>query len=171
MTAGTLWVEKYRPTQLAEVVGQEHAIPRLRRMVEMQQVPHLLFAGRQGTGKTAAAVALASELFGAEAPLYFKEMNASDEGRIQFIRTEVKSFASTRAFGDFPYKIIFLDECDHISRDAQWSLRRLMERHVSSCRFIFSCNFFSLANHGTHTVKTPIRSRDYARVLTHPVQP
>ncbi|AEA47874.1 replication factor C small subunit [Archaeoglobus veneficus] len=147
-----IWVEKYRPRTLKEVVGQEEVIQRLMGYVERKNIPHLLFAGPPGTGKTASAIALARDLFGENWRDNFIEMNASDERGIDVVRHKIKEFARTAPIGDAPFKIIFLDEADALTPDAQAALRRTMEMYSKICRFILSCNYVS-------RIIEPIQSR------------
>lgn len=146
-----IWTEKYRPRRLDEVVGHEHILERLRAFVEKKSVPHCLFAGPAGTGKTTCAIALARELFHEYWKQNFNELNASDERGIDIIRGKVKDFARTKPL-NADFKIIFLDESDALTADAQQALRRTMEKFSSTCRFILSCNFSS-------KIIEPIQSR------------
>ncbi|MCD4739750.1 replication factor C small subunit [archaeon] len=143
MEAELPWTEKYRPHVLSEVVGQEEVVKRLKAYAKSKNMPNLLFTGRAGIGKTASALALAHELYGEELRRSFLELNASDERGINVIREKVKDFAATLSLGNVPFKIIFLDESDSLTRDAQNALRRTMERYSRTCRFILSCNYSS----------------------------
>lgn len=152
MEAEELWVEKYRPQKLDEIVGQQEIVSRLKMFVEKRSLPHLMFAGPAGTGKTTAALCIARELFGDGWRQNMLELNASDERGIDTVRTKVKDYARTRPIGDVPYKIILLDESDALTADAQHALRRTMERYTHTCRFCLDCNYSS-------RIIEPIQSR------------
>ncbi len=147
-----IWVEKYRPKTLDEIVGQEEVVKRLKNYVKQKNIPHLLFAGPPGTGKTATAIALTRDLFGEFWRDNFIELNASDERGIDVVRHKIKEFARTAPIGGAPFKIIFLDEADALTPDAQAALRRTMEMYSKTCRFILSCNYIS-------RIIEPIQSR------------
>ncbi len=142
-TVAAVWVEKYRPTSLAQMIGQDAIVPLLRSYAEKRSMPHLLFAGPPGCGKTTAALALTRDLYGAEWRQNFLELNASDTRGIDTVRTTIKEYARTSPLGEVGFKILFLDEADNLTSEAQASLRRLMERYSGSCRFILSCNYSS----------------------------
>lgn len=146
------WTEKYRPKRLDEMVGQEEVVRRLKAYAEKKDMPNLLFAGPPGTGKTTAAIALAREIFGDTFEQNFLELNASDERGIQVVRETIKEFARTLPFGGAKFKIIFLDEADALTADAQHALRRTMEKYAATSRFILSCNYSS-------KIIEPIQSR------------
>lgn len=147
-----IWVEKYRPMKLDDIVGQDEIVARLKTFVEKRSMPHLLFAGPAGTGKTTAALCIARELFGENWRQNLLELNASDERGIDTIRTKVKDYARTRPIGDVPFKIILLDESDALTSEAQHALRRTMEMFTHTCRFILDCNYSS-------RIIEPIQSR------------
>lgn len=125
---------------------------RLRAYVASKSLPHLLFTGSAGVGKTTCAVALAREMFGDTWSMNFRELNASDERGIDVVRNQIKQFARTSPLGDATFKILFLDEADALTQDAQAALRRTMENYAETCRFILSCNYSS-------KIIDPIQSR------------
>lgn len=144
MNETAVWTEKYRPDTFEDVIGQEGIVKRVKAFVEQGNMPHLLFSGPAGTGKTSLAIVIARKLFGNEWHGNLLELNASDERGIDVVRRRVKDFARTRAINqNVPYKIIYLDECDALTRDAQHALRRTMETQTQTCRFILSCNYSS----------------------------
>ena len=136
------WTEKYRPKSLSKVVGQKHIIPRLQKYVEKKSLPNMLFAGPPGIGKTCCAVALAKELFKNTFSQDFLELNASDERGINVVRGAIKDFSRTIPMGA-DFKIIFLDEADALTTDAQQALRRTMEKYTGTVRFILNANYSS----------------------------
>jgi len=152
MQRDEIWTEKYRPRRLSEVAGQDAIIRNLSSYVKARNLPHLIFSGPAGVGKTAAAVALARELFGETWSENFTELNASDERGIEVVRNNIKNFARTMPIGNAAFKIIFLDEADALTDAAQSALRRTMERYSGTCRFILSCNYSS-------KIIEPIQSR------------
>lgn len=137
-----LWTEKYRPKALNDVINQKHIVERLKSWVKEKTIPNMLFAGPPGVGKTTVALCLAYELFGKHWRENFQETNASDERGIDVVRGRIKDFAKIRPFGS-SFKIIFLDESDALTPEAQQALRRTMERFSGVCRFILSCNYSS----------------------------
>ena len=136
------WIEKYRPKSLSGVIGHGEITKRLESYVKGKNVPNMLFTGPAGVGKTSAAVSLARELFPKTFSQNFLELNASDERGIDVVRSTIKDFARTLAF-DTSFKIIFLDESDALTTDAQQALRRTMERYTRTCRFILGANYSS----------------------------
>jgi replication factor C small subunit len=165
-----IWIEKYRPKTLDEVVGQDEIVERLQAYVKAKNVPHLMFAGPSGTGKTTCALALAKELFGEPWKQNFNELNASDERGIGIIRGKIKDFARTAPIGKASFKIIFLDEADSLTNDAQSALRRTIEKYSHICRFILSVNYSSkviepIQSRCTVFRFSPIRSDDVKKYM------
>ncbi|MFC3477785.1 replication factor C small subunit [Halobacterium litoreum] len=146
-----IWVEKYRPERLEDVVGHPDITERLQSYVDRDDLPHLLFAGPAGTGKTASSVSIAKEIYGDDWQENFLELNASDERGIDVVRDRIKDFARA-SFGGYDYRVIFLDEADALTDDAQSALRRTMEQFSNNTRFILSCNYSS-------KIIDPIQSR------------
>jgi replication factor C small subunit len=146
-----VWIEKYRPQALSDVMGHEDIIGRLQSYVDRNDLSHMLFSGPAGTGKTTCATAIARELYGDDWRDNFLELNASDERGIDVVRDRIKNFART-SFGGHEYRIIFLDEADALTSDAQSALRRTMEQFSNNVRFILSCNYSS-------QIIDPIQSR------------
>ena len=148
----TIWTEKYRPKDFSDIKGQKDVVRRVRAFVEQKNMPHLLFAGPAGIGKTTLALVIARKLFAEGWHQNFLELNASDERGIDIIRNKVKDFARTRAIGDAPFKVIYLDEADALTREAQQALRRTMENYTQTTRFILGANYSS-------KIIDPIQSR------------
>jgi len=151
----SIWTERYRPENFNEVVGQEQIVKTIESFVKSREIPHLLFAGPAGSGKSTVALIIGKKLYGENWRSNFLEMNASDERGINVVRSKIKDFAKVdRPFDPGPtrFKIIFLDEADALTPDAQNALRRLMETYSETCRFILSCNYSS-------RIIEPIQSR------------
>ena len=147
-----IWTEKYRPSKFPGIVGQDNIIKKVESLTNSLNIPHLLFAGPAGTGKSTLALIIVKELFEKNWRDNYLELNASDERGINVIRDKVKNFARTKALGNVPFKIIFLDEADALTPEAQQALRRTMENYSATCRFILSCNYSS-------KIIDPIQSR------------
>ena len=163
-----MWTESWRPQTLEDVIGQQHIVNRLNFMVnDLRQTgndgawPHMLFAGPPGVGKTAVAVATMRSAFGEDWKANWLELNASDDRSINTVRTRIREFASKGVVGTYkvgdkiqaiPFNVVFLDEADHLTPDAQAALRRTMERYSKHTRFILSCNY-------PHRIIEPLRDR------------
>ncbi|MFX1327944.1 MAG: replication factor C small subunit [Promethearchaeota archaeon] len=148
------WVEKYRPRVLHNVVNQKGIIKRLKQFVKDKSMPHLIFAGPAGTGKTTSALAIVRELYGREMAINrtYLELNASDARGIDVIRTYIKDFAKARPPADISFKVLILDEADNMTTPAQQALRRTMEKYTKNCRMILICNY-------SNKIIPPIQSR------------
>ena len=141
----SLWVEKYRPSELENYIGNDHLKSKVSVYLESGDIPHLLLFGRAGTGKTTLAKLLVNNI-----DCDYLYINASDENSVDVVREKVKNFASTLGFKDM--KVIILDECDYITPNAQAALRNLMETFSKNCRFILTCNY-------VERIIDPIQSR------------
>jgi len=148
----TIWTEKYRPSTFQELVGQENIVKRVEALTNSLNIPHLLLAGPAGTGKSTLALIVVKELFKQNWKENYLELNASDERGINVVREKVKNFARTKSIGNVSFKVIFLDEADALTPEAQQALRRTMENYSATCRFILSCNYSS-------KIIDPIQSR------------
>lgn len=147
-----IWTEKFRPSQFSELVGQDDIVKRVESLTNSLNIPHLLFTGPAGTGKSSLALIIVKELFKKDWKENYLELNASDERGINVVREKVKNFARTKSLGNVDFKVIFLDEADALTPEAQQALRRTMENYSATCRFILSCNYSS-------KVIDPIQSR------------
>jgi replication factor C small subunit len=147
-----IWTEKFRPAKFSEIVGQDDIIKRVEALTNSLNIPHLMFAGPAGTGKSTLALIIVKTLYGENWKDNYLELNASDERGINIVREKVKNFARTKSIGNVPFKVIFLDEADALTPEAQQALRRTMENYSSTCRFIMSCNYSS-------KIIDPIQSR------------
>jgi DNA polymerase III delta prime subunit len=141
----SLWTEKYRPSKLADYVGNEHLKSKVEGYLETGEIPHLLLYGKAGTGKTTLAKLIVKSI-----ECDYMIINASDENNVETVRNKVKNFASSMGFK--PFKIIILDEFDYMTANAQAILRNLMETFSGHCRFILTCNY-------VEKVIEPIQSR------------
>tara|TARA_R110002012_G_scaffold320774_1_gene545497 strand:- start:12420 stop:13331 length:912 start_codon:yes stop_codon:yes gene_type:complete len=135
-----LWTEKYRPKNIQELIGQEIFKLDAENWIEIKDMPNVLLYGQAGVGKTAAAGILANEMLESEMDSNYFEINASDDRRLEVVRTTIKDIAQQKAIGDVPFKIILLDEMDGMTPDAQNALKRIMERYSSNVRFLITAN-------------------------------
>src|SRR3989338_11605920 len=152
MQNSQIWTEKFRPAKFEEIAGQKEIIRKIKALVETKNIPHMLFSGPAGVGKTTLSLVIAKELHKGNWRSNFLELNESDTRGIDIIRNEVKNFAKTMAVNTDAPKIILLDEADALTKEAQQALRRTMETYSNSCRFILSCNIVS-------KIIDPIKSR------------
>lgn len=150
----SLWVERFRPNALEGFVGNEHIVEKVRLYIQSGDVPHLLFYGTAGTGKTTLAKLIASNV---DADVMY--INASDENNVDTVRTKIKSFASTVGFRT--WKIVILDEADYMTPNGQAALRNLMETFSNTTRFILTCNY-------VEKIIDPIQSRCQTFNVTPP---
>ena len=141
----SLWVEKYRPTDLSTYIGNEHLKDKVKVYLESEDVPHLLLYGKAGTGKTTLAKIVVNNI-----DCDYMYINASDENKVDDVRNKIKTFASSVGFKSL--KVIILDECDYLTPNAQAALRNLMETFSKHCRFILTCNY-------VERIIDPIQSR------------
>jgi replication factor C small subunit len=146
------WTEKYRPSKLTEVIGQDAIVEKLKAFVKIKSFPSMIFAGPAGVGKTTSAIAMAKELYGTSINEAFLELNASDSRGIEVVRGKVKEFARTIPLSSGLVKIVFLDEADALTPEAQHALRRTMEKYSATTRFILGANYSS-------KIIDPIQSR------------
>ena len=154
MTESAMWVEKYRPMKLSSIINQKEIIGSLKSLLKnVSELPHLMFSGSAGVGKTTTALCLAREILGDHWKDYTLELNASDERGIGMVRDRVKKFARFAGLDTkIPFKIIILDEADEMTADAQTALRRIIEDTAKFCRFILIANNIS-------KIIEPIQSR------------
>ena len=152
--SNVMWVEKYRPKKMTELVNQKEVVGSINSMLKNQsELPHLLFSGSAGVGKTTAALCLSSEILREHWRTYTLELNASDERGINMVRERVKKFSRFAGLDtEIPFKIIILDEADEMTSDAQTALRRIIEDTSKICRFILIANNLS-------KIIAPIQSR------------
>ena len=152
MSSG-MWTEKYRPHTLDDIVNQRGIVNRLKTFVTEKNIPHLLLVGPAGVGKTTSILALARDRYGPSYRNYILELNASDERGINVIRDKVKNYARTAAMASpVSFKIIIMDEADHLTGDAQHALRRTMEVYTKTARFCLIGNY-------SENIIDPIQSR------------
>ena len=153
MSSTGMWVEKYRPKKLSEIVNQKEIVGSLNALISNPgDMPHLLFSGSAGVGKTTTAMCIANQVLGEYVKEYTLELNASDERGIGMVREKVKKFSRFAGMSDAPFKLIILDEADEMTNDAQTALRRIIEDTAKYCRFILIANNIS-------KIIEPIQSR------------
>ena len=135
-----LWTEKYRPNKLNEIIGQEHFNLDAIGWIEERNMPNILLYGNPGNGKTGAGLVIGKEILGEAFQDNFIEVNASDDRRLENVRTTIKNAAQSGTIGGVPFRIVLLDEMDGMTTDAQNALKRIMERYSNNVRFIITCN-------------------------------
>eukprot|EP00934_Nitzschia_sp_Nitz4_P006728 Nitzschia sp. Nitz4//scaffold379_size13322//9158//10385//NITZ4_008979-RA/size13322-augustus-gene-0.4-mRNA-1//1//CDS//3329549709//6718//frame0 len=137
------WVEKYRPQRLEDLVAHEDIVNVITNLVDSNNLPHLLLYGPPGTGKTSTIVAAAKRMYGKAYGSMTLELNASDARGIDVVRNEIKEFAGTQQLFNKGIKLIILDEADAMTSDAQFALRRVIEKYTKNARFCLICNYVS----------------------------
>ena len=135
------WVEKYRPTKLSEIIGQEKIIYSLTKIIDGNSFPHLLFYGGSGSGKTSTIMSILNDYFGKKRKLMVMKLDASDDRGINSVREEIKGFAEKKNYFNKGIKVIILDEADSMTFDAQFALRRIIEKYSKNTRFCLICNY------------------------------
>jgi len=152
------WIEKYRPSNLDEVIAHDEKIKILRELIRNNQLPHLLFYGAAGSGKTSLILALARQMYGDDYRHNILELNASDERGIDTIRTKIPMFAKTKSnHKTMQMRLVILDEFDNMTTDAQSALRRIMEKYMKNCRFCLICNKVNKVIDGIKSRCIPMR--------------
>jgi len=135
-----LWTEKYRPNKLSDIIGQEHFVMDAKGWIEENNIPNLLLYGNPGNGKTSAGLVIGKEILKDTFADNYIEVNASDDRRLENVRTTIKQIAQSGTMGGAPFRIVLLDEMDGMTTDAQNALKRIMERYANNIRFIITCN-------------------------------
>jgi len=148
----TIWIEKYRPHKFDEIIGQDKNIKILNEMINNNSLPHLLFYGKSGTGKTSTIMSIANRLYGKNNTFMVMRLDASDDRGINTVREEIKGFADKMTPFNNSVKLIILDEADSMTYDAQFALRRIIEIYSDNTRFCLICNY-------EHKIIPPIKSR------------
>tara|TARA_R100001463_G_scaffold80275_1_gene134735 strand:- start:10 stop:921 length:912 start_codon:yes stop_codon:yes gene_type:complete len=166
-----LWTEKYRPALLSEIKGQEHFTMDAKSWVQEKNMPNVLIFGNPGNGKTTAGIVLSKEILGKTFRDNYVEVNASDDRRLETVRTTIKNIAQSGTIGDVPFRIVLLDEMDGMTNDAQNALKRIMERYSANIRFIITCNdrnkiIFALQSRCANYHFKPLSNEDMIEVMT-----
>jgi replication factor C subunit 3/5 len=136
-----IWTEKYRPVNFKQIVGQDKNVIMLEKMIINGSLPHLLFHGKSGTGKTSLIMSLVNKIYGRNNPFMVMKLDASDDRGINTVREEIKGFADKMTPGNNGIKLIILDEADSMTYDAQFALRRIIEIYSDNTRFCLICNY------------------------------
>jgi len=166
-----LWTEKYRPSNINQIVGQEHFVMDALSWIEEKNMPNVLLYGNPGNGKTTGGIVLAKELLGDNFKDNYVEVNASDDRRLETVRTMIKNVAQSGTIGNVPFRMMLLDEMDGMTTDAQNALKRIMERYSSNIRFIITCNdrnkiIFALQSRCANYHFKPLSNEAILEVLT-----
>jgi replication factor C small subunit len=156
MKQHTLWIEKYRSENLEQYIGNDAVKDRIADCIASNDIPHFIFAGTAGTGKTTLAKLIIKNI-----KCDYLYLNASDENGIDVIRDKVKGFASTSTFQ--PLKVVILDEADFLTQPAQAALRNLIEEYSMVTRFVLTCNYIE-------RLIEPLQSRCEIHVLKPPTK-
>ena len=170
-----LWTEKYRPNKLNEIIGQEHFTLDATGWIEEGNMPNILLYGNPGNGKTGAGLVIAKEILKDNFKDNFVEVNASDDRRLETVRTMIKNVAQSGTIGEVPFRVMLLDEMDGMTTDAQNALKRIMERYSSNIRFIITCNdrnkiIFALQSRCANYHFKPVSNEAILEVLTRILQ-
>jgi len=165
-----LWTEKYRPALLSEIKGQEHFTMDAKSWAQEKNMPNVLIFGNPGNGKTTAGIVLSKEILGETFRDNYVEVNASDDRRLETVRTTIKNIAQSGTIGDVPFRIVLLDEMDGMTNDAQNALKRIMERYSANIRFIITCNdrnkiIFALQSRCANYHFKPLSNEDMIEVM------
>lgn len=167
-----LWTEKYRPTKLQEIIGQNNFVLDAQSWKEEGNMPNVLIHGNSGNGKTTAGIVLGREILGDNFTDNFLEINASDDRRLENVRTTIKQAAQSGTIGGAPFRICLLDELEGMTTDAQNALKRIMERYADNIRFIITCNdrnkiIFALQSRCANYLFSPLSSDNMLIVLNN----
>ena len=137
------WIEKYRPQQISDVICHDNNILVIKKLLAASALPHILFYGPSGTGKTSIIMSIINELYGINSKLMVMKLDASDERGINLVRDEIKSFVNKTNMFCKGTKMVILDEADAMTFDAQFALRRIIEKYSSTVRFCIICNYIN----------------------------
>lgn len=147
-----LWIEKYRPKNFNEILGQSTNIKTIENVIKNGSFPHMIFNGKSGTGKTSTIMAVINKLYGKNTTFMVMKLDASDDRGINAVRDEIKGFAEKITLFNQGIKVIILDEADSMTFDAQFALRRIIEKYSDTTRFCLICNY-------ENKIIPPIKSR------------
>lgn len=135
------WIEKYRPTKLDKILSQDEIINTITKLIENNKLPHMLFHGPSGIGKTSTIISLSRKIYGDNYKQMILELNGSDDRGINIVREKIKQFSETKVLFNDTIKLIILDEADSMTIDAQSALRRIIEKYTYNVRFCLICNY------------------------------